>query len=261
MDSGSDSEVLEMNFTGKKMIGENIYVFNTLAIVTRDLKKYLSDMGYSIFHVNDYVEIEQQLHYSQPDLILFELFSLNQEIIKLVENIKSFPGLDNIAKIAICHRNVKSLILLLEQVGFDEILVKPFDNSVLGQAIEKHIVPYLKINHLDEATVFLECQQKLDMSNVAKIEKYIEGLIKNNYRNIILDLNNVETLDSSGIGMLVVINKRLKKIGGTFRIANLNDRLKCIFSTLHIDKLLNIVEFNVSQNIEKKIPEPTVQLK
>jgi len=243
------------------MVGENIYVFNTLSILTKDLKKYLSGMGYSIFHVNDFVEIEQQLYYSQPDLIIFELFSLNPDIIKLIENIKSFHEFDEVPKIAICNRNIRSLILLLEQVGFDEILVRPFEDSLLEQVIEKYIVPYLKLFYLDDGAILLECQYKLDMSNSLKIESVISDLIKNNHRDIIIDLNKVEILDSSGIGLLVVVNKRLKKIDGTLKIANLNEQLKQMFFTMHIDKLLEIIEFNPGQEINDEIPVPVGYMK
>ncbi len=243
------------------MIGENIYIFNTLAIVTKDLKNYLSKMEYSIFHVNDFIEIEHQLQYSQPDLIIFELFTLSPEITNMIEKIKTYPEFEEVPKIAMCHRKIRSLILLLEQVGFNEILTTPFDNNSLGNAIERHIVPYLKTYHLDDGSIYLECQNKLDLGNAAKIENHINGLIQQGQRNIIFDLHKVETVDSSGIGMLVVLNKRLMKNGGMFKIANLNERLKYVFLTLHIDKLLKIVEMNIEKREKVQVAEPTGYMK
>lgn len=53
-----------------------------------------------------------------------------------------------------------------------------------------------------------------------RVEWQIEDLLKANQKKVIFDLSGVTSLDSSGIGSLVMCAGMLKRSGGELRVAN-----------------------------------------
>ncbi|MFZ5515335.1 MAG: STAS domain-containing protein [Candidatus Zhuqueibacterota bacterium] len=236
-------------------MGENIFVCNTLPGVTEDLNTYLKGKSYTVFHMKDRIEIEKKLRHTLPDLIIVEFFLVNSESIKLADTIKSMRQLHEVPKIAICHWNLQCFTSLVETVGFDDVLIMPFGDDDLEKAMERHIGSDTKVIELKTGEVVIECQHRLDSSNTARVEKVIDRLIENGRYDFIIDLGRVATMDSTGIGLLVLLNKRLKKIEGTLRVANLNQGLAGMFSTLHMGKLLEIIDFKFERQSVQSIPE------
>jgi anti-anti-sigma factor len=65
-------------------------------------------------------------------------------------------------------------------------------------------------------------------------------LLKANQKKVIFDLTEVTYLDSSGIGILVMCHAKLKKAGGTLRIAG---ALGLVEETLEMTNVNKIVCF------------------
>ncbi len=55
-------------------------------------------------------------------------------------------------------------------------------------------------------------------------------------KNIIIDLRKTETIDSSALGMLLNMQRSLKKSNREIRIINCNEVVKRIFAITHFDK-------------------------
>jgi anti-sigma B factor antagonist len=58
-------------------------------------------------------------------------------------------------------------------------------------------------------------------------------------RQIVLDLENVTRIDSSGLGTLVALYASVQKIGGDIRLANLGNHIK---EALRITRLVTVFE-------------------
>ena len=56
-------------------------------------------------------------------------------------------------------------------------------------------------------------------SDSQKIEWGLADLVRENHKKVIFDLTEVNYLDSSGIGILMMCHAKLKKAGGILRIA------------------------------------------
>ena len=56
-------------------------------------------------------------------------------------------------------------------------------------------------------------------------------------RQVVVDFANTGYIDSSGLGALVSIGKRLREVGGSLRIAGLNDDLRTLFELTRLDTL------------------------
>ena len=90
-----------------------------------------------------------------------------------------------------------------------------------------------KINEeIDECTV-KEIRRKADF----EIERYMP-------REIIFDFNRVAFMDSAGIGMVIGRYKQASLIGGTTKIANLNDGVRKIFEMSGVLKIIPEIIFD-----------------
>jgi anti-sigma B factor antagonist len=61
-------------------------------------------------------------------------------------------------------------------------------------------------------------------------------------RKILVDFAKTGYIDSSGLGVLVSLAKRLRELGGDLRLANLNDDLQTLFELTKLDTLFQIAD-------------------
>jgi|SRR5271169_3135593 len=87
----------------------------------------------------------------------------------------------------------------------------------------------------------LEMSGRITMgSDSQKIEWGLAELLKENQKKVIFDLTGVTYLDSSGIGILMMCHAKLKKAGGTLRIAGAGGMVE---ETLELTSVNKIVRF------------------
>lgn len=67
-------------------------------------------------------------------------------------------------------------------------------------------------------------------------------LLDSGVKKIFLDLNKPEYIDSSGIGKLLFMNKKLEKLGGEFKIIAINKTLYDFLESLAITKVMEIAK-------------------
>lgn len=60
------------------------------------------------------------------------------------------------------------------------------------------------------------------------------------YKHVVLDLRSASTIDSSALGMLLNMQRHLKKADGEIRIINCNSDVMKIFQISHFDKKFTI---------------------
>ena len=56
----------------------------------------------------------------------------------------------------------------------------------------------------------------------------------------LVDFSQTGYIDSSGLGVLVSLSKKIREAGGALRLANLNDDLKTLFELTKLDTLFQI---------------------
>ncbi len=78
------------------------------------------------------------------------------------------------------------------------------------------------------------------VSEIDKNKNEIRKIIEHNPKTVIFDLNDVEFIDSSGLGFIVAIYKHLRQNNCSFVVKNLNPKVKEIFQLTKIDKILKI---------------------
>ena len=93
-----------------------------------------------------------------------------------------------------------------------------------------------------ERLVIVKLNEDKLLSNLAPQLKS-ELVILNNegFKNIILDLADVQYVDSSGLSALLVGNRLCKETGGTFVLTGLNTHIQKLIKISQLEPILNIV--------------------
>src|ERR671930_73283 len=72
-------------------------------------------------------------------------------------------------------------------------------------------------------------------------QKVLEAL-ESGARKFVIDFSKTGYIDSSGLGVLVSLSKKIREQGGELRLANLNDDLKTLFELTKLDTLFQIAD-------------------
>jgi anti-sigma B factor antagonist len=88
--------------------------------------------------------------------------------------------------------------------------------------------------------IILDCSGKITLGEgTMAVRNAVRDILKENGKKIILNLADVNYIDSSGIGELVSTYTSVRKEGGQFKLLNLT---KKIHELLQITKLLTVFE-------------------
>ena len=103
------------------------------------------------------------------------------------------------------------------------------------------------------------CVLKIDeeklLSNFAPLLKSeLVMLHTEGFKNIILDLEPVQFVDSSGLSALLVGNRLSKESGGTFVLTNLNTHIQKLIKISQLESILNIIP-TLSESVDFVIME------
>jgi len=83
----------------------------------------------------------------------------------------------------------------------------------------------------------------IDFSNSQDLKDKLLELFKKDYKKVILDFSEVESIDSSGLGKLLLFHKKLKEKEGKLIIRNVeSDYIKNMFEMIHLNKVITIEE-------------------
>lgn len=83
---------------------------------------------------------------------------------------------------------------------------------------------------------------QIDNYTSEEITKIINEYINEGNLKIIIDLNNVDYLDSAGLSVLISSKIRLSKRKGDLRLVGLKGRAKEIFNLANLAQMFNIYE-------------------
>ena len=90
-----------------------------------------------------------------------------------------------------------------------------------------------------EATV-LAAAGELDVATGMQIKRVVGDLLGTGVRHVVIDLAEVEFVDSSGMGALLWAARRLRAAGGDLRLVNVEPVVARVFALAHLDELIAI---------------------
>jgi anti-sigma B factor antagonist len=88
----------------------------------------------------------------------------------------------------------------------------------------------------------VEVDGQLIVGNRHELKDMIQAALDRGERKLLVDFSRTGYIDSSGLGALVSISKRIREANGELRLAGLNDDLRSLFELTKLDTLFTITE-------------------
>ena len=76
---------------------------------------------------------------------------------------------------------------------------------------------------------------------VPEIKKQVLDLLTEGLVHFVIDFSNTDSVDSSGVGVLVSLSKSIKESEGSLLLKNLNSDVRGFFEETELDRIFNIV--------------------
>lgn len=88
--------------------------------------------------------------------------------------------------------------------------------------------------------VIIAVDGPLIVGNRQELKQQVLDRIEAGTRKVVVDFTGTGYIDSSGLGVLVSLAKRLRELGGDLRLAGLNEDLLTLFELTKLDSLFQI---------------------
>jgi len=83
---------------------------------------------------------------------------------------------------------------------------------------------------------------RLDANSAKDVKEKINILTKENRIKIVMEMADVNFMDSSGLGSLVTSLRSVNKLGGDIKIASLQDPVRVIFELTRLHRVFEIFD-------------------
>jgi anti-sigma B factor antagonist len=81
---------------------------------------------------------------------------------------------------------------------------------------------------------------QLIVGNRQELKQKVLDELERGERRFLVDFSQTGYIDSSGLGVLVSLSKKVRESGGDFRLSSLNDDLRTLFELTKLDTLFQI---------------------
>jgi anti-sigma B factor antagonist len=88
----------------------------------------------------------------------------------------------------------------------------------------------------------LNVDGQLIVGNRQELKAAIQEALDQGERRFLIDFSRTGYIDSSGLGALVSISKRVREQGGELRLSGLNEDLRSLFELTKLDTLFAITD-------------------
>ena len=103
-----------------------------------------------------------------------------------------------------------------------------------------------RIVHIDGKITFEHCPVFKDRLDAVSVEEDV--------REVVIDFTQVPFLDSSGVGEILRLFKRMRELDGKVVLMNPNRKLRDLFQMYHFDRFMKICE---ETELDKDKAEPS----
>jgi anti-sigma B factor antagonist len=97
-----------------------------------------------------------------------------------------------------------------------------------------------KTNRTDAGITVVKVEGQLVVGNRQELKELVQDAVEGGDRKFLFDFTPTAYIDSSGLGALVSISKRIREAGGELRLAGLNEDLRSLFELTKLDTLFPI---------------------
>lgn len=92
------------------------------------------------------------------------------------------------------------------------------------------------------SVTLVEVEGQLIVGNRQELKQKVLEHLENGDRKFVIDFSNTGYIDSSGLGVLVSLSKKIREQGGELRLSSLNEDLRTLFELTKLDTLFRIAD-------------------
>ena len=96
-----------------------------------------------------------------------------------------------------------------------------------------------QVSKNDDVTL-IEVEGQLIVGNRQELKQKVLEHLEGGDRKFVIDFSNTGYIDSSGLGVLVSLSKKIREQGGELRLSSLNEDLRTLFELTKLDTLFRI---------------------
>lgn len=98
-----------------------------------------------------------------------------------------------------------------------------------------------EVSKSDDVTV-ISVEGQLIVGNRQELKQKVLEELEKGERKFVVDFSSTGYIDSSGLGVLVSLSKKIREQGGELRLASLNEDLRTLFELTKLDTLFKIAD-------------------
>jgi anti-sigma B factor antagonist len=92
----------------------------------------------------------------------------------------------------------------------------------------------------ESGTYLIRVEGQLIVGNRQELKAAVQAALDQGERRFIIDFSRTGYIDSSGLGALVSISKKVREQGGELKLSGLNEDLRSLFELTKLDTLFAI---------------------
>lgn len=100
----------------------------------------------------------------------------------------------------------------------------------------------VKSRRLNDGAGVIELIGEVDVYSAAQAKQSMHELIDSGANHLVIDMNNTDYLDSTAMGVLVGVLKKVAENGGWVRLVGLKPRVRRLFEITRLDQILPIFD-------------------
>ena len=86
----------------------------------------------------------------------------------------------------------------------------------------------------------LDIGGRLDVMTAQQLTPTIDQLVQEKARNVVVNLEGLDLIDSSGVAAIVALYKRIRAAGGKVTVIGARDQPLAVFKLLRMDKVFSL---------------------
>jgi len=98
-----------------------------------------------------------------------------------------------------------------------------------------------QVQKSDDVTV-VDVDGQLIVGNRQELKQRVLQELEQGERKFVIDFAQTGYIDSSGLGVLVSLSKKIREQGGELRLSSLNEDLRTLFELTKLDTLFKIAD-------------------
>ena len=90
--------------------------------------------------------------------------------------------------------------------------------------------------------IVVDVEGQLIVGNRQELKQKVLEELEGGEKTFVIDFEHTGYIDSSGLGVLVSLSKKIREQGGELRLAGLNEDLRTLFELTKLDTLFKIAD-------------------